>query len=74
MRHRGVRHVAAHNVIKDSEKQSMCVVDICEGAVVGCHRLEGEEPMVEWIGGTIVLRLDHEGVLRAYINNNKPIE
>lgn len=70
MKSESMRRVAVHEVIRDDgETQTMCVVEISKGSVVCCRHLNGEEPMVEWLGGTLVIRNGDDGILRAYMNN-----
>lgn len=63
------RRIAVHEAIMDNEVVSMCVLEIDNGIVTDCRRFEGEEPMTEWWGGTVVIRLDDDKKLRAYRDN-----
>lgn len=63
-----VRRVAAHTIVTDHETVDMGVVEIEDGVVVGYAHLTGEQPQTEWIGGTITLKPDADGRLRAYHN------
>lgn len=48
---------AAHEVrLSDGNVLRMAVVTVVDGEVAGCHCLQGEEPMTQWIGGTIVVK------------------
>ncbi len=41
------------------------VVEISEGRVVNYYEFRDELPMTEWLGGTIIVRRDDDGILRA---------
>lgn len=62
------RRVAAHTIVTDHETVEMGVVQIEDGVVVGYATLVSEQPSTEWIGGTITLKADADGRLRAYHN------
>ena len=61
-----VRRIAVHRVIANDGAFDMCVVEIADGRVVNCYHFASEQPFTEWWGGTVVLRNDDDGVLRAY--------
>lgn len=42
------------------------IVLIENGVVVSASHFEEEQPMTEWLAGTIVIKADEQGVLRAY--------
>lgn len=60
------RRVAAHLVIIGDRQLRQAAVELCEGRVVNYYEFSDELPMTEWIGGTIILQRDGEGILRAY--------
>lgn len=63
------KRIAVHEAITDKEVLPMCVLEIYNGIVTDYHRFEREEPMTEWWGGTVVIRLDDDKKLRAYRDN-----
>ncbi len=62
------RKVAAHEVHIDQEVMKQAVVELENDEVVACYPFQDELPMTEWLGGTIVVRRDENGRLRAYWN------
>lgn len=64
------RRVAANEVIAGDEILSQCIVEISSAVVTDYYQFFEESPQTEWLGGTIVLRHDDEGCLRAYKNEN----
>jgi uncharacterized protein YhfF len=65
------RRVASNQVIIDEEELHQCVVELIEGRVVNYYCFEDELPVTEWLGGTIILERDGDGVLRAYKDGKK---
>ena len=61
-----MRRVGAHKVITPVVTLSQAVVEISDGRVVNYYEFRDELPMTEWLGGTIVLDRDDDGILRAY--------
>ena len=52
-----MRRVAASRVyINEKEFRNNHVVELFEHLVVNHYPLEGELPMTEWLGGTIIIR------------------
>lgn len=60
-----MRRVGAHIVITEGGQLSQAVVEIYDGRVVNYYEFRDELPMTEWLGGTIVVKRDDEGILRA---------
>ena len=61
------RKVAVHEVIlPDGNKLNMGVVTIVGGCVTDYKTFKGELPMTEWLGGTIDLRMDADGKIKAF--------
>lgn len=61
------RRCGAHEIVlADDTVLSQAVVEMEEGRVVNYYEFRDELPMTEWLGGTIEVRRDAEGVLRAY--------
>lgn len=56
-----MKHRAYHTLIlPDGRERSLMVVDFDDdGQVAGYHPLTTEEPFVEWVGGTLDLRIFH---------------
>lgn len=65
----GTRRIGVHQAVVDGEVLQMCIVEIRDGIVTGFHIFDGEEPMTEWLGGTVALRYDDEQQLRVYRND-----
>ncbi|MBO4673737.1 MAG: hypothetical protein J5616_05255 [Bacteroidaceae bacterium] len=52
-----MRRVAASRVyINEKESHTNHVVELLDHSVVNHYALEGELPMTEWLGGTIIIR------------------
>lgn len=68
-----IRRIASNEVLLDDKSYHQCVVELEEGRVVNYYCFEDELPLTEWLGGTIVLSRDKDGILRAFQNGN-PIE
>ena len=64
-------HYAAHQVIAGSQCLEPAVVDVENGKVIGFHQFAEEEPFTEWVGGTIHIKEDKQGILRAYLNDKQ---
>lgn len=60
-----MRRVGAHIVITETEKLRQAVVEIDEDRVVNYYEFRDELPMTEWLGGTINIVRDDEGILHA---------
>ena len=46
-----------HLIMPDGERQDMVVVEVDEaGRYLSHHSLQGEEPFVEWVGGTLEIK------------------
>lgn len=60
-----MRRVGAHIVITETEKLCQAVVEIDEDRVVNYYEFRDELPMTEWLGGTINIVRDDEGILHA---------
>ena len=62
-----LRRCGAHEVITASGSTLIqAVVEIEEGRVVNYYEFRDELPMTEWLGGTIEIKRDEEGILRAF--------
>ena len=69
---KSIRRIGA-NIIKTSEgtiEQGIVVIE--DGIVLKAYPFTEEEPMTEWTVGTITLRPDNDGKLRAY-KDNQPL-
>ena len=61
------RRCGAHEVVlPDGNRLQQAVVELMDGRVVNYFEFRDELPMTEWLGGTIEVRRDEEGVLRAF--------
>lgn len=63
------RRIGVHEVVIDGAVTQMCIIEICDGIVMDYHMFHDEEPMTEWLGGTVIIRYDRERKLRAYRDN-----
>jgi hypothetical protein len=61
-----IRRVASNEVIVGETVFSPCVVEIMNGKVINYYHFENELPLTEWLGGTIIIVKDTNGILRAY--------
>ena len=62
-----IRKIASHRIVwPDQSEQTLSVVEILSGVVSRCYPLTTEQPMTEWLPGTLTLRFDDTGQLRAY--------
>lgn len=62
-----MRRCGAHEVVlPDGSRLQQAVVEIEDGRVVNYYEFREELPMTEWLGGEIVVRLEEEGIRRAY--------
>lgn len=67
-----LRRCGAHEVrLPDGSCLAQAVVEISEGRVVNYYEFRGELPMTEWMGGTIEIAHDEEGMLVALWHNKK---
>ena len=69
---KSIRRIGA-NIIETSEgtiEQGIVVIE--DGIVLKAYPFTEEEPMTEWIVGTITLRPDNDGKFRAY-KDNQPL-
>ncbi len=56
--HGNTRRIAAHRVLlEDGSTVQMAVVTLIDGKIHSVTPLCGEQPMTEWLGGEIELRL-----------------
>lgn len=62
------RRVAANEVLVGNERLTLCVVEIESAVVTDYYQFCEEQPSTEWLGGTIILKKDGKGCLRAYKN------
>nr|MBP7471897.1 hypothetical protein [Prevotella sp.] len=60
------RKIGAHVVITENTSLHQAVVVIHEGRVVNYYEFHDELPMVEWLGGTIVIKRNDDGILQAF--------
>lgn len=60
-----LRRVAANTVVSPSGTIENGVVEVADGIVTQCYKLDGEQADTEWLQGTIRLDTDQEGRLRA---------
>ncbi len=67
-----LRKIACHQIVfEDFATQKMSVVELEDGVVVRHYPLVGEQPQTEWMTGTIYLRCDNLGLLRAFYENKE---
>lgn len=68
-----LRKIAANSVEWNEHVFTPGVVEICDEIAKNAYRLEDEPPFTEWLGGTIKIKSDENGLKRAY-HNGKPIK
>lgn len=68
-----MRRVASNIVIIGTTVLHQAVVELYDGRVVNYYEFRDELPMTEWLGGTINIARDAEGILRAS-HNGTPLE
>ena len=61
-----LRRVAAHEVHVGENTLRQAVVEIYDDCVVNYYEFRDELPMTEWLGGTIVLKTNDDGILQAF--------
>lgn len=66
-----MRRVGAHYIKKGDDIIVQGVVEIEDCRVVNYYTFSTELPMTEWLGGTIELRHNEEGILQAFKNNKQ---
>lgn len=59
------RRVAAHHVEVEDKVLNRCVVEVDDGRVVNYYTFTDELPLTEWLGDTIIIMRDDDGVLVA---------
>lgn len=59
------RRIAANRVIIDDRQLVQYVVEIENGIVTNYYPLTEEQPFTKWLGGTILLTKDANGIIRA---------
>lgn len=55
------RRLAFNRVLADGKTYCPGVVEIDGGVVTACYQLNGEQPMTEWLGGTVKIVTDGDG-------------
>ena len=60
-----MRRVGANTVITPSATLTQAVVEIYDGRVANYYEFRDELPMTEWLGGTIIVQRDSDGILCA---------
>lgn len=68
-----MRRIAANFIHTPNETIEQAIVVIEAGVVTEIYPFTHEEAMTEWMSGTIDVRKDSEGILRAY-RQNTPIK
>lgn len=64
-----MRRCGAHKVLlPDGSTLRQAIVEIHESRVVNYYEFHVELPLTEWLGGTIEVRRNEEGILQAWHN------
>lgn len=66
-----MRRVGAHEVVFFNRTLVQAVVEIQGTQVVNYYEFRDEQPMTEWLGGTITLKYSESGELQAWWNNKQ---
>lgn len=62
-----MRRCGAHQVLlPNGSMLHQAIVEIYESRVVNYYEFRDELPMTEWLGGTIEVRRDEDGILQAW--------
>ena len=64
-----IRRIAANRIVCQYQSLSPGVIELLSGKVLRMYPLQEEISQTEWLGGTIEIRTDEQGILRAYQNN-----
>jgi hypothetical protein len=64
-----MRRIGANTIIIGDRELSPGIVEIVEQRVVNFYELDDELPMTEWLGGTIEIIKNNQGILQAFKNN-----
>ena len=61
---------ALHSRVGETEAKpqdiDMAIIEITDGIVTDYYPFTDEQPQTEWLGGTVVLRRNHQGLIQAY--------
>lgn len=64
---------ALHDRVEEVEAKphdmEMAVIEISDGIVTDYYPFTDEQPQTEWIGGTVILRRNKQGLIQAFKNN-----
>ncbi len=69
---RKIRRVAANRVVVGSSTIVQCMVVLTDGIVTSYKPIDCEHAGTEWLGGTINLIEDSDGLIHAY-KDGKPL-
>ncbi len=64
-----MRRIGVNTIIIGDRELSPGIVEIVEQRVVNFYELDDELPMTEWLGGTIEIIKNNQGILQAFKNN-----
>ena len=68
-RRKSIRRIGTNIIETATETIEQGIVVIEDGIVLETYPFTEEEPMTEWTTGTITIRPDNDGKLRAYKGN-----
>ena len=67
-----LRKIACHQIVsEEGPSLRLAVVEIADGVVVQYYPLDGEQAQTEWLAGTIHLKRNAEGQLKAYYDEKE---
>ena len=66
---KSIRRIGTNIIETAAGRIEQGIVVIEDGIVLETYPFTEEEPMTEWTTGTITIRLDNDGKLRAYKGN-----
>jgi len=64
-----MRRIGANTIIIGDRELCPGIVEFVEQRVVNFYELDDELPMTEWLGGTIEIIKNNQGILQAFKNN-----
>ena len=64
-----MRRIAVHELQAEKQTLSQAIIELTDGHVTDYYPFTDELPQTEWIGGTVILRRNKQGLIQAFKNN-----